>query len=450
MSARSADVPRISRLYGRCAVGERGGVRVQPAHLTTQLLDHQMTLRRRPLGGLRHHRIDGVVVQCRQEARLPVMEEPGWVGLVQHALEGRVGHRPDPVDQGTAEGAQGPQQPLALGGGPVIARRDDGDRLAIGRAAQDGEAGELRRCGCGEGEVEAKQVAGGCIRVDQETADDLPDRVQAILERGRHAEVPAPAPDCPEQVGFLGRARGPPLAVGGHHVHRHQIVGGEPIGAGEPADAAAERQPADPGGGHDASRGGETEGVGLPIELTPGGTSLDPYGAARRIHPDRSHAGQVDHHSPVAHGVAGDVVTAAAHGQPQPVFPGEVHGADHVHDPGAAGDHRRMAVDAAVPDPASLLVAGVTGEEQGTAEVGAELPDLGASSAGTTRDSFGADVPGWVVMAHLLLGWIARGGEGSVGCRRGRPYHSARDRAAPPRAQRHGSPVLRSHPLLGT
>ena len=51
---------------------------------------------------------------------------------------------------------------------------------------------------------------------------------------------------------------------------------------------------------------------------------------AFRIDLDAVHAGQVDHQSAVADGVAGDVVPAAAHRQQQVVCAREIDGGDHV------------------------------------------------------------------------------------------------------------------------
>ena len=84
---------------------------------------------------------------------------------------------------------------------------------------------------------------------------DRVDLVQGELEGGDHAEVAAAAADGPEQVRVL-TGRGPPHpAVGGDHLGRDQVVDAEPVFAGQPAHAAAQREPghagvADQPGGH--------------------------------------------------------------------------------------------------------------------------------------------------------------------------------------------------------
>ena len=51
-----------------------------------------------------------------------------------------------------------------------------------------------------------------------------PDRVEPELERGDHAEVRAATAHPPEEIGMLGRAGGPKLAVGRHDVDGEEVV----------------------------------------------------------------------------------------------------------------------------------------------------------------------------------------------------------------------------------
>ena len=53
----------------------------------------------------------------------------------------------------------------------------------------------------------------------------------------------------------------------GHHVGRDEVVDGQAELAAQPAEAAAERQPGDAGGGIDAEGRGEPEGLRLAIEV---------------------------------------------------------------------------------------------------------------------------------------------------------------------------------------
>ena len=63
--------------------------------------------------------------------------------------------------------------------------------------------------------------------------------------------------------------------------------------------------------------------------------------AAVDIHDELGlHLREVDDDAVVAHGIASDVVPAAANGEQQRVFPGEVHRVDDVRCADAAGDER--------------------------------------------------------------------------------------------------------------
>ena len=53
--------------------------------------------------------------------------------------------------------------------------------------------------------VEAQDVLRLLERVRDQSTDDLPERVEAVLERHRDAEVAAAAPERPEEVGIATR-----------------------------------------------------------------------------------------------------------------------------------------------------------------------------------------------------------------------------------------------------
>src|SRR5262249_57026623 len=72
------------------------------------------------------------------------------------------------------------------------------------------------------------------------------ERMELELEGRDDAEVAAPSPKTPEQIGILLLARDDELAVGGDDVARAQIVDRQAELAHEVADAAAQGQPSDP------------------------------------------------------------------------------------------------------------------------------------------------------------------------------------------------------------
>ncbi len=186
-------------------------------------------------------------------------------------------------------------------------------------------------------------------------------------ERGDDAEVAAAAAHRPEQVRVLVRAGRHEPPVGQHDVGLEQVVDGQAALAGQVAEAAAEREPADAGGGDDAAGRGEAEGVGGVVDVAPGAAAADARGPGGRIDPDALHRREVDDEPVVAGAEAGAVVAAAADGEEQAVFAGEVDGGDDVGGVGAAGDQGRALVDHGVVDRARLVVARIAGLDEAAA-----------------------------------------------------------------------------------
>jgi hypothetical protein len=156
-------------------------------------------------------------------------------------------------------------------------------------------------------------------------------------------------------------AAGQESAVGGDDIHRDQIVDGEATLAHQPAQAASEREARNTRRRNLAPGRGQAKGLRLVVELSPGQAGLGLHRASRGVDADALHRRQVDHQTAVADGIAGDVVTAAPHGDEQVVGSRKVHRADDVGGPGTAGDQGRFAVDGAVPDASRDVVAGVAG-----------------------------------------------------------------------------------------
>ena len=119
--------------------------------------------------------------------------------------------------------------------------------------------------------AEAQHLAPRSTTPEEEPeVDDRPDLVQPELERGHDAEVAAAAAECPEQVGVLvGRgAQDPP--VGGHDLGREEVVDGQTGPAAEPADPAAEREPADAGVADEAADRGQPVRLRRGVDVGPG------------------------------------------------------------------------------------------------------------------------------------------------------------------------------------
>ena len=222
--------------------------------------------------------------------------------------------------------------------------------------------------------VEAQHLFGAVAREEDRAGQQhRADRVQPVLERGRDAEVPAAAAQAPQQLGILVLAGVHELSVGGDDVGGEQVVAGQADLAHQPADAAAEREPGDPRGGHEPAGHREPERLRLVVEVRPRAAALGAGGATRRVDAHGGHRGQVDDDAAVAGGEAGQRVPAAADGDEQVLAAREVHRAHHVGDAGAADDQRRPPVVGAVPDRARLVVALVGGPDELAAQALLEL-----------------------------------------------------------------------------
>src|SRR6202035_3096733 len=122
--------------------------------------------------------------------------------------------------------------------------------------------------------VEAQQRRTVLELKEHRTAVDVLDRVQCELQRREYAEVPAAAPDGPEEVFVLPVAGLQEAAVGGDHVGGDKVVDRQSAPAREIPDAAAEREPGDTCGRDDPAGRRESERMRGGVEVTPRGTAL--------------------------------------------------------------------------------------------------------------------------------------------------------------------------------
>jgi hypothetical protein len=187
--------------------------------------------------------------------------------------------------------------------------------------------------------------------------------VQREPERADDAEVPAAAPQGPEQVGVIVGRYPDDVALGGDDLGLDEIVDGEPVLAHEPADAAAQAEAPNPGVAHDAAGGRQTVCLGLVVDVAPQGTALDEGRALDRIDRDGAHRRQVDHDPAVAHCGTGDAVTSAANGDLEIAIAAKTHRCGHIGGAAAAGDQPRSSVDGAVPHGSGLVVVVVVGDD---------------------------------------------------------------------------------------
>ena len=199
--------------------------------------------------------------------------------------------------------------------------------------------------------------------------------MQRELERRHDAEVAAAAPQGPQQVGVLVLAGADQPPVGRHDLGRDEVVDREPVAAPEPADAAAEGEPAHAGVGDEAARRRQAERLRRGVNVAPRRAALDRCAPPFWVHAHVAHGRQVDHQRTIAHRVAGDVVSATPDGNGEAVRPGDLDGRDdvgHVRDP---DDDRGSTVDHRVPHGPRLVVAGIAGGEDRSPDRVVKCPD---------------------------------------------------------------------------
>ena len=194
-------------------------------------------------------------------------------------LPGDVRLNADVLAEGSAELAQRLDEQLALLRITRVDQRERDDPGAVDalgkegqrrRLAQDGPHRKLVRGFGDELAVALQHRLRLGDRVDDEAAQHVgPDRVEPELEAGDHAEVAAAAAESPEQVRVLGRARAHHLTCRSHDLGGLEVVDRHAVLATEPAEATAQRQSCDAGGGVDPHRC--REAVGLTARLDGGG-----------------------------------------------------------------------------------------------------------------------------------------------------------------------------------
>ena len=145
------------------------------------------------------------------------------------------------------------------------------------------------------------------------------------LEGGEHAEVAAPAPDRPEEVGVLGLGEAQSTAVGGDDVGGDEAVDGQAVVAHHPADPASGGEPADADGL--GVTGGEREPAGAQRArhvAPPGaGAHADPVAVEHLDAGERRH---VDDQAAVVGAPGLDAVPATADRQRSPAETAVVDG----------------------------------------------------------------------------------------------------------------------------
>jgi len=197
--------------------------------------------------------------------------------------------------------------------------------------------------------------------------------VEPERERRDDSEVSAPAADSPEEVGIDIRRSSPNLAVRADDLGRDDVVAREPALAAEPPVPAAEREPGDAGLRDDSARGGQPEGLSLPVGVSPQGSALHARDPRLRIDVYAPHEREVDDHPTVRAREPGDRVSPTTNGDLDSILAREVDGVDDVCGSRATCDQARTIGVHRVERDAGILVTGVGRRERLTPELHPEL-----------------------------------------------------------------------------
>ncbi len=225
--------------------------------------------------------------------------------------------------------------------------------------------------------VEAQQLGRGLDRMGDQSAHDRLRGVQPVGERRGDAEVPAAAPQRPEEIGVRRRVDLEYVAFRRDELDREQIVCGESVLGHQPAEAAAEGVARDPRAGDRASGHRQPVLGGGAVQLRPDHAALDRGGSPLGVDRDPLHLGEVDHHPAVRHGAAGHVVAAAADRDLESGPARERERRCDVARRPAADDESRSAVDEAVVNGTGRVVAGVVRCEDGSGDLSGQVGDEG-------------------------------------------------------------------------
>ena len=297
-------------------MGEGRGVRGHAGHRAAEHADLAGGQRRRRLADPLEDRL-----------RLPRADAAGehrarhrdGAGALLVGIQLRVPHRPQEVGDRLGQRAEGRDGALAR----LDVARVDHPRHHHGAAVQLlGHEGQRRRehhvgdrAQLVRRRLGLRDEAGdhlGRRGEDEQAADDRVDRVEPVLQARDDAEVAAAAAQRPEQLrlGLGVHAAQPP--VRGDDLRREQVVDGQPVLAHEEADAAGERDAADPDGARVAEARREPVLARRDGERAGGEARARPGRAPGGVELERAQRREVDHDAAVGDAVARGAVAAAA------------------------------------------------------------------------------------------------------------------------------------------
>ena len=177
-----------------------------PRGRAVDMLQQKLAHRRRTFRKALDDRGYRGIAQFGQEVRLPVIECALGEACVERAVDVRIGHRPDAIEDRRPELPERAHRFLALGqrAAMAVGQRRHGCPGTVGRMGQGRENRVLvrqRRSLFAEEHQEFTRMI-DCVD-DGARRDGRADRVQLELEFGDHAEIAAAATNGPEEVRLL-------------------------------------------------------------------------------------------------------------------------------------------------------------------------------------------------------------------------------------------------------
>ena len=212
--------------------------------------------------------------------------------------------------------------------------------------------------------VVRQDLLGALPRPDHHPGHELVDGIEGDLDRDDDAEAAAPAAQRPEEVGVLVAVGAQEGAVRRHDVDADDAVGGEPMLAREPADAAAERVADDA----DIRRGAVQRRE--PVlgrgddDVLPHRARLDAGDPALGVDLDTAQLAHVDQHRAVERSVRRGAVAGPLDDDLEIALDRVVDRGDDVLDRRRQGDDRGAQVGGEVPGVPGVVVAAVVGEDE--------------------------------------------------------------------------------------
>ena len=170
---------------------------------------------------------------------------------------------------------------------------------------------------------------------------------------------------------------GAQLAVGGDHVHRQDVVTGQPVLAVQPSNSAPESEAGDAGHGDHPKGGRQPEPRGGAVEFTQCQPGPGDGQVALWVDEDPLHRRHVERQPAVTHRVSRDRVSAALDREGQTIFSGCGHAVGDVLRIGALEDGRRPPFDHGVEHAACFLIPRVTrAEHRALHQLGQPFPQV--------------------------------------------------------------------------